>query len=336
MKNAVMKETALATIDSGEALDKMLDSWLDGDTDVRAITKASYRNAVKIFTKFLRSEGKVLNHETVKEYRNWLTEKPDGDSSKDREYYSTSTARNYFSICRLFLKWLEGQGICPNFASNVKTVKLKTNEHAHDALTLEEAAQVLDHFSGDDIQSARDKAILAVLLTCGLRTVEVIRLDVGDMERRNGVWRLKIWGKGRDGKDARVNLPDETKELIDSYLKLRGKTKKTEPLFTSVSRRNKGERLQRQTISRLAKNTFKAVGIESDKVVAHSCRNFAASVALDCGCSLDEVSKMLRHQSVSTTEIYRQDRIAEKNPATRIVASALFQKLKELVRSERL
>lgn len=319
MEMSIVKVEGLATIDTGSAIDEMLNRWLNDDSDIsNELTKSSYRNAIKIFVKFLNDSGRTLDKAAVKAYRQWLTANR-----------SVSTARNYFSILRVFVKWLASQDYCPNYTADVHTVKLDTSEHARDSLTLDEAVSVLKSFKGNDIQSVRDKAIMSLLLTCGLRTIEIIRIDIGDMERRRGQWRLKIWGKGRAGKDASVILPDETKKLIDEYLRLRGKTKSTEPLFVSISRRNKNERLQRQSISRLAKKSFLAAGIQSTKIVAHSCRHFCATTALDEGCSLDEVSKNLRHKSVATSEIYRHDRISDTNSTTRVVAAILFKRLNE-------
>lgn len=64
------------------------------------------------------------------------------------------------------------------------------------------------------------------------------------------------------------------------------------------------------------------------RITAHSCRHSQASLALELGASLDEVSKNLRHKSVAVTEIYRHDQQTFNNTATRLVASAIFQRLK--------
>jgi len=316
MKALVKVETSIAVQEYSGALNAMLDEWL-ADSDVtNELTLKSYRAAITVFLGWLRDGGYTLDRNTVKAYRQWL-----------QANRATSTARTYFSILRIFVAWLAGRGFCPNYCDGVHTVKLDTSVHARDALTLEESVDVLSSFTGSDAKNLRDKAIMALLICCGLRTCEVCRLDFGDIEHRRGQWRLKIWGKGRAGKDATVILPVEVKSLIDTYLASRGAVGKKDPLFVSTSRRNKNQRLQPQTISRLAKKTFDAVGIDSERVTAHSCRHTCASLGLDFGCSLDEVSKTLRHRSVSVTEVYRHDQIADRNQTTRTVARAIFSSI---------
>ena len=358
MENAAVRVEGLEMVDStsvetSDALQEIMEwgvEWLEGfktkpekegDESQPTLTYLSYKNAFKVFIQFMAGSGRTLSRETAPAYREWLLEKkPEGDAIPARKYYSTSSARNYFSILRVFLKWLAGQGYRPDYTPTQKPIPLDTTTHAHEAPTLDEAADVMNSFKGTKIKTLRDKAIMALLLTCGLRTMEVTRLNIEHVEglentRRNAVCKLVLWRKKRSGFDDKVILPHETLELIKKYLAARGidikkltDAEKKQPLFVSLSKRPKdkenGSRLTRQTISRLAKNSFRAVGVDCPTVVAHSCRNFAASTALDNGCSLDEVSKMLGHKSVETTEIYRNDQLAERNTATRTVASTLF------------
>lgn len=326
----------------------------EGDEPQPTLTYHSYKNAFRVFVQFMAGSGRTLNRETakvnretVKAYCEWL---PNSQTSKGKTR-SLSTARNYFSILLVFCKWLAGEKQYPDFTAGLHTIQHDTSTHAHDTLELDEAADVMNSFKGTDIKTVRDKAIMALLLTCGLRTMEVTRLRIEHVEglentRRKAVCKLALWRKKHKGFDSKVILPQETLELIKDYLALRGidvrsknhrpltDEEKKQPLFVSLSRRNKNQQLTRQTISKLAKKTFRAVGVDDARVVAHSCRNFAASTALDNGCSLDEVSKMLGHKDVRTTEIYRNDQIAERNTATRTVASTLFACVREKKKKE--
>lgn len=141
---------------------------------------------------------------------------------------------------------------------------------------------------------------------------QVVRLDCGDIEKRRGKYFLRIWGKARAGKVDSVCL---LKQLLDEYLKSRGKVSAAEPLFVSASR---SSRLQTQSISRLAKRAMKAVGLNSRRLVAHSLRHSYA------GVDIRQVSKAMRHKSQAVTEVYLHDADLLNNPAAEVVTRNLF------------
>ena len=191
-------------------------------------------------------------------------------------------------------------------------------------LRAEDIAAALATFKGTSAITLRDKAIFALLAACGLRTIEVVRLKFGDIEKRRGNYTLRIWGKGRSGAVDTVNLPSECKRLIDEYLKTRGKIGAGEPLFVSTARSNHGQCLSTQVISRMVKRTFRAIGIDSPRVTAHSLRHSNATLALDSGVDLDSVALNLRHKSTAVTAIYRHDQKILTNPTNSIVAGVIL------------
>lgn len=240
---AVNNQLLNAEIASVEGL---INQWII-ECDVQPLTAKSYNAAAKIFANWLISNGVKLSETTLIDYREWL-----------KLNRSASSAKLYFTICRKLTAWLAKRGyISANFGDGLKGIKLDSSVHARDALTLAETVEVLDSMTGENEKALRDRAIM---LSCGLRTIEISRLDIGDIEKRRGVWTARIWGKARAGKVDTVILPNEVKAVIDEYLKVRGKVKTTDALFVSTSRRNKKQRLQTQSISRLAKCSFKNVG----------------------------------------------------------------------------
>lgn len=281
--------------------------------DVKTETQKTYLKSVKQFYLFLAERG-VKNpcRDDVIDFRDTLL-----------LTHKVTTCRLYLSAVKLFVRWLASKGFCENFADNVKGVKVPAT-HNRDALTLDESKQVLKSFKGKDVKSLRDKAIMALMLSCGLRSVEVVRLDCGDIERRRGKIFIRVHGKARDGKVDKVQLPPQVYSLIQDYLKLRGKYKADEPLFTATSHRNAGQRLQTQTVSRLAKKSFRAVGIDSPRITCHSCRHSAATNMLIFGVDIAKVQQTLRHRNPATTQIYRHDLDEFNNDATNIVANMLF------------
>lgn len=316
----LMDTKEVTVIDYSAAMvDELISQWIV-ECDVAAGTQKSYRTAIKSLVGYLRSNNVTLSENVLISYREWLKSKKE-----------TSTAKLFFGRAKKFTAWLAKRGyIACNYADGLKGVALDTTVHSKDALTVDEVIDTLQTFSTAKKEiELRNKAIMYLLINCGLRSCEVIRADVGDIEKRRGVWTMKIWGKGRSGKNDSIVLPEEVKEIIDEYLKVRGKVKANEPLFTSTSRRNYGQRIQTQNISRLAKRTFKAAGIDSKRITCHSTRHTNATIALDFGVSLDDVSKNLRHRSTAVTEIYRHDEKTFTNQTNRKVAAIIFGKLKE-------
>ena len=282
---------------------------------MQPVTQKTYDKAIKSFVGYLKSNGMAQpKREDIISYREWLL--ADG--------YKVSSVRLYMTVCKKFFRWLSSRNIYPNVADGVKLPAMPQDEHARDALTLEEAKACLSSFTGKDEKSRRDKCIMAMMINCGLRSVEVVRLDVGDIEKRRGQWFIKVHGKARAGKIDSVQISSALKKLIDDYLSVRADVKKNAPLFASTANRNRGARLETQSISRLAKKVFANIGIESDRVTCHSCRHAAATLMLQAGVPIRQVQKILRHRSAVTTEIYSHDLDAFNNHGVQILSQLLF------------
>ena len=290
--------------------------WLAFNADKSEATRKTYCKALENFFRWLTQNNvSCPRREDIISYRNELC------ASK-----KVSTARLYLTAVKIFARWLASRHLYPNFADGVKAPSLAeaADVHARESLTLEEARQVLSSFKGKDVKSLRDKLIMRLMINCGLRSIEIIRLDVQDIERRHGKIFLKVWGKGRSGKTARVEISKIVYNMILDYLNLRGaKFKVGEPLFTSTANRNFGQRLQTQSISRLAKKTFRSIGIDASALTCHSCRHTAATLMLQGGVDIAKVQKILRHRSVATTEIYRHDITAATNDGVQILSDLL-------------
>lgn len=317
-KETAVVESKAMIEDSPAIVENLVSQWIF-ECDVAEGTQKSYRTAIKSLVEYLHSNFSTLSETALIDYREWL-----------KRTKETSTAKLFFGRAKKFTAWLAKRGyIACNYADGLKGVKLDTSVHSKDALTIEEVVDVLQSFSTAKKEiELRNKAIMYLLINCGLRSCEIVRADVGDVEKRRGVWAMKIWGKGRSGKNDSIVLPNEVKAVIDEYLKVRGKVKNTAPLFVSTSKRNKNQRLQTQTISRLAKRTFQSVSIDSKRITCHSTRHTNATLALQAGVSLDSVSKNLRHKSIAVTEIYRHDQQFFTNMTTREVAKLIFGRLK--------
>ena len=222
---------------------------------------------------------------------------------------SASTVCLYLSATKLFFRWLSQEGIYQNVADNVKSrVKVSTN-HKKDSISIEQANNLLKSVEGESLKSLRDKAVIALLLTCGLRSIEIERANICDIRQINGRNYLFVLGKGRSEKNECVEVPAKVMKLIDKYLKAREKAAgkkltRNAPLFVSTARRNKGCRITGDTIRRMVKGNLRKIGIDTPTVSCHSLRHFAACTMVAENVELPNIQAALRHKSLTTTLIY--------------------------------
>jgi site-specific recombinase XerD len=157
-------------------------------------------------------------------------------------------------------------------------------------------------------QTARDKALLAVLFGAGLRVAEAAALDVGDVqEDGDGETVLHVrQGKGR--KDRTVPVQADVARLLRSYLSQTGRRLgDSGPLFRAHDRAAKRlprARLTVRAIAYVVERTARMAGIEAKAISPHSLRHTYALRALRHGGNVVAVSKLLGHASISITQKY--------------------------------
>ena len=217
---------------------------------------------------------------------------------------SASTVCLYLSACKLFFRWLAQENIFPNIADNLKNRVKISHNHKKDALSVSQAKDLQRAISGKDLKSLRDRAIVSLMLATGVRSIEVVRANVSDLRMINGNHYLYLQGKGRSEKSESVLVPAKVYKKIQDYLKARGKTSMNEPLFVSTANRNKNQRLQTQTISRMVKSNLRKCGIDTPSITCHSLRHTAATIMIEQGEKLFNVQMVLRHKNLATTMIY--------------------------------
>ena len=276
---------------------------------VKSASVKSYRKGIKNLANFFSLQGiSQPTRENLIAYREYLAEN-----------YSAATCNLYLTSAKLFFNFLFVEGILKeNPAEHLKGLKIDRSTHKKDALSSDMVKAILATFDTSTLQGKRDKAIFALMATAGLRTVEIIRADVDDIAEKSGKYFLYVQGKGRNDKSECVQIAPSVYSLISDYLQAR--TDNGENLFASLSHRNFGGRLNSTTISILVKDIMRRAGFDSERLTAHSLRHTAATVALQAGASLRQVQQVLRHKSVSVTEIYLHDLDRLTNNAESLVA----------------
>ena len=240
------------------------------------------------------------------------------------EKKSPSTVQLYLCSCKLFFRWTAQEGIFANIADHLKSKVKVSHEHKKDALTTSQAGTLIKGVKGSTIKAKRDRAILALMVSTGVRCIEICRADVADMIEQFGRTYLLIQGKGHSSKDAKILLPAQVEGLIRDYLKERGNVDATQPLFTSTANRNRGQRLSTQTISKMVKSQLRSAGFDTPRLTAHSLRHCALTAMLLAGCELTQVQQVARHVNINTTMIYNHTIERMKNTAEQIAADVIF------------
>lgn len=237
--------------------------------------------------------------------------------------HKPTTIQNYITATKIFFKWTAQEGIYPNIAEHLKGAKLN-RDHKKDYLTSRQVKDILDSVEQDTLKGLRDYAILTLMATGGLRTIEVVRADVGDLRTAGECTVLYVQGKGKEEKTEYIKVAPAVEKAIRAYLKARGKAEETEPLFTSTSNNNRGQRLSTRSISGMVKERLVNAGYDSPRLTAHSLRHTAVTLALLAGMDITEVQQHARHANLATTMIYNHALDRAKNGCSEAIANAIF------------
>lgn len=262
--------------------------------DVKPSSRALYTRTLGTFFDWVNASGRTVAALTVADLITYKDELLAGGKS-------SLTVASYINSIRRFYEWTEANKIYPNIGKGLHAPKRK-QAFRKQPLTVAQVGELLHHERGT--QSARDYAIVNLMVRTGLRCVEVVRADVADITYKGGQRVLMVQGKGRDEKDNFVILTDAAYNPIREYLNTRKGVEDNAPLFASVSRNNDGGRMTTRAVSAIAKEGLKSVGLDNRVFTAHSLRHTAAVNILRAGGSLEMAQYTLRHANPATTQIY--------------------------------
>lgn len=284
-------------------------------------------SSAKTYTKCLRQMFKYFKaNEVAMPTRETLVEWIEDMKAVGR---SASTIQLYVSSAKIFFRWLSQEGLFVNIADHLKTGVKPAHGHKKDALDVDQCRNLVANVKGDSVKDLRDKAILTLMTTAGVRTIEVVRANVGDIRFERGKVFLYVTGKGHSEADDKVLLSKQAHAAIREYLKARGRVQSSDPLFVSTSRRNKNARLETQTVSRLVKRNLREIGLDSPRLTAHSLRHAVATNLIFAGVELPKVQMILRHRNLSTTMIYAAAWERYTNDSEQILSDMIFNTSKE-------
>lgn len=282
--------------------------------DVAPLTVKAYKSGLKRFAEYMAVSG-IGNptREDILNFKGALLEhgrKP-------------STIALYLTSVKRFFAWAESEKLYANVASGIKAPKISKN-HKRDCFSSAQIKDILHSFNRSDREGMRNYAMFALMACCGLRTCEVARAKIEDLQVIAGFPVLYIQGKGKTDKTDFIKLPEQLQLIIWEYLSMRGEVSKSDALFCSESDRNHGQPLTTRTISGVCKTAMINAGFNSNRLTAHSLRHSAITTALLNGEAIQNVCAFARHANISTTTIYDHSVNRLKSTIENQIANQIF------------
>lgn len=197
------------------------------------------------------------------------------------------------------LETLEHLATCLGFTDNgmplkIRRPKLVKTERKN--LSLLEAKGLLEASS-----NTRDKAIIALLLYTGLRSKELLNLNIDDLDMKNRLVMVRASGGDivKNYAERKVVLSKKCASILEEWLCIRPNVEGNDALFLNIY----GKRLTRSGLYKIVLNTGKRAGIERN-VYTHLLRHTCATSMLRAGIPVTEVALQLGHKSLSSTMVY--------------------------------
>ena len=290
-------------------------------------TVANYEHYLAVFLDFAKlTDPSKITDDTLRTFRLWLNRQSTGNNKALGLTLSKKTQNYYLIALRAFLKYLIRQGVETMPPERIELAKV--SERHIDFISAEELTRLLSAPDGSDLKALRDRAILELLFSTGLRVSEMCSLS-RDLDIRADEFSIR----GKGGKIRVVFLSDTAKMALKTYLDKRKDME--EALFVKVGGENgfqksakieksettgkndkknlnkKTERddgtdvsaLTRRSIERIVKHYAIKAGI-SKKVTPHVIRHSFATDLLSNGADLRSVQALLGHANIGTTQIY--------------------------------
>ncbi|MEK7614118.1 MAG: site-specific tyrosine recombinase/integron integrase [Patescibacteria group bacterium] len=271
-------------------------------------TIENYDHYLTRFFDFAKIDSpKKIDDALIREFRLWLNRQPTTNNQRPTTETLKKKTQNYYLIAiRGFLKYLIKRDIDSLSPERIELAKVA--DRSLDLISAEELSRLLLAPDGDDLKSLRDKAMLELLFSTGLRVSELCSLP-RDLDLKKDEFSIR--GKGE--KVRVVFLSDSAKDAVKKYLGKRSDM--DDALFVNVGRIPRpdlepkflrsglGIRLTPRSVERIVAHYAIKAGI-SKKVTPHIIRHQFATDLLSNGADIRSVQIMLGHSSISTTQIY--------------------------------
>jgi len=295
-----MTEQAITQADNKAIVTRQfIDDWLQHES-VRGQSERTldtYRRGFDRFAAWLIDQG-ITSPKAgdIARFRNELSGK-----------YSPQTVNVTLSAVRSFYKYLVVIDAIPySPAGEVAGIKRpQSTRHKRSALTRAEVRAVLDQPDPSSAAGIRDLAIITLMAYCGLRTIEVHRLDLDDLGTEGERMVLYVQGKGHTEADQTAVIPRDQERVIRAWLAERRQLgDQSKALIISLSPRSKGCRLSTRAIRDIVTGYFDQAGVTNGNKTTHSLRHSAITQVIQSGGTLMQAQAIGRHKDPNTTMGY--------------------------------
>ena len=259
-------------------------------------TVKAYREDLTQSLEFLRNHHKKKsidprdwNTRALRAFAAWLHE---------QGYAKTTVARRLAAV-RSFGKYLCREGVlASNPAEALRGPRL--DKRLPHFLTVADVQRLLAAPSANEPLAHRDRAMLEVLYSAGLRVSELVGMDLLDADLKDGV--VVVRGKGK--KERLALLGDPARNAVKAWLLDRDRLlKEVKKDTTAVFLNSKGGRLTTRSVGRLLIKYLRTAGLDP-RTTPHTLRHSFATHMLDAGADIRGVQELLGHASLTTTQIY--------------------------------
>jgi len=276
--------------------------------DASPDTLRAYRSEVAFWVSWCRERGIDPARATVadvKAYRQDLV---------TRGYKPASIAHKLVVLRRFYEAAREAGLRRDNPAAGIRPPKTRAADDSFPYLSQVDLALLLRALPRDRSEKAlRDRSLLALMALQGLRTVEIVRANVTDLERRGDSWTLLVHGKNHD---RLVYLRQDVAEALTAYLSARAEPEPDAqgiPLFTAIGNRAGGRRISRRGVRQIVDFYLKKADLKRPGLSDHALRHTAATLAYAYTHDLRAVQEMLGHRDPKTTARYAHVVDRERN-----------------------
>lgn len=288
-----MKKTELVRVAPPDGVDAVIRMVLDGLPSEHS--RRAYERALTDFFHWHRGAGRPqISKAVVQRYAAEL---------REAGMAASSINQRLSAIRKLALEAADNGALDPQVANGIRAVKGARREGRRTGnwLTREEAQAWLNTPDTRTLKGKRDRALLAVLIGCGLRRAEAASLSFDHVQQRDGRWVL-VDLVGKRDKIRSVPMPGWAKAAIDEWSRTAGVSEGL--VFRAV---NKGDRVVGDGITAQAIYNIivgYAADLEKKAVAPHDLRRTFAKLAHKGGAPIDQIQLSLGHESIQTTEEY--------------------------------
>ena len=258
-------------MDTQAAIDRFLEHG-----GLSEATQRAYGSDLAAFSRWLDERGLSPEDVDVRVLSEWV-----GDLGRGHQQLAPTTIARRLAAVRSFLRFTFGPERVPD-----ASLAPRRPRHLPDAPKEAEIDELLELAEGDSALALRNRALLELLYSGGLRSAEAVALDLADVDFE----REAVHVRGKGGKERMVPLGEEAAHHLARYLR-DARPELARGANDSVFLSTRGRRLDTSTVRRLTRNP-------------HRLRHAFATHLLEGGADLRTIQELLGHSSLSTTQIY--------------------------------